>query len=81
MAGILAAGVAPAIITTPGLLMPVRRIIVPQPIAFGIDLAHDIAWTTVAAVRFYGGKTELICERDFYETWQYGVEPPGADRR
>lgn len=29
MAGILAAAAAPAIITTPGLLMPVRKIIVP----------------------------------------------------
>jgi hypothetical protein len=30
LAGILAAGAAPAIITTPGLLMPVRKIIVPD---------------------------------------------------
>lgn len=30
MAGILAAGAAPAIIRTPGLLMPVRKIIVPE---------------------------------------------------
>lgn len=29
MAGILAAGVAPYVITTPGLLMPVRSIVVP----------------------------------------------------
>lgn len=29
MAGILAVGIAPSIITTPGLLMPVRQIVVP----------------------------------------------------
>lgn len=32
MAGILAAGAAPAIITTPGLLMPIRKIIVPSQV-------------------------------------------------
>jgi hypothetical protein len=30
LAGVLAAGIAPAIICTPGILMPVRKIAVPQ---------------------------------------------------
>lgn len=41
MAGIFAAGAAPAIITTPGLLMPVRKLITPEWV--GIDRA---VWPT-----------------------------------
>lgn len=51
MAGILAAGVAPSIITTPGLLMPVRQIIKPAghyPWISEPDGAYlGQGWTTV----------------------------------
>lgn len=43
MAGILAVGMAPSIITTPGLLMPVRQIIVPPIMT--INASNDlVAW-------------------------------------
>lgn len=50
MAGILAVGIAPSIITTPGLLMPVRQIVVPPIMAINAD-NHLVVWMTEERTR------------------------------
>lgn len=49
LAGILGAAVAPAVITRPGILMPVRKIVVPEP-----------WWMTASAPQIHAAVTARV---------------------
>lgn len=66
MAGILAAAAAPAIITTPGLLMPVRKLWTPEPLQIVVkeSSSNGSFWIKIVAEDGQG------------RVWEHRFDPP-----